>query len=254
MTELKKRGRLPFTEPPGHPDANRNFHTCATEWVWQNYFHGLGYLMHSYARVEADLNVTINGLVKENLREKWSSNQMTEEERRARIAETEKKDAIMQALLGASRPATAMQTLRRLLRVMQTAPETLKRVEEILTHFSAIGSLRDRLAHIAPLHDQSNKDQWFYISNQFLVNENSKVSTYRFQSEMLVRAAWDLANIPDYLYEVLHPIDYSDQLIAPCGPRPSQWEVNGGWSCKPSELTPPQATPKQTKAKKGPKS
>lgn len=240
MDEPKYVGRLPFSEPPGHPDANRDWHSVATEWVWENYFHGLGYLMHSYSRVEANLNLTISTFVKEKLRVAWSNSPDPE----LRIVEAKRsieRDELIQAILGAQRPAQAKETLKRLLRVTKAEPHVRTRVDEILSHFSTIGKFRDMLAHNAPDHDQTNKKQIFILRNTYLVNEKSKEMEFKFPSELLVRAAWDLANMPDFLSEVLWIIDYDDPLINPGGGRPpSYWELHGGWKCKASELTPPQ--------------
>jgi hypothetical protein len=235
MSEHPYRGSLPFSEPPGHPDANRNWHSVGTEWVWQNYYHGLGYLMHSYSQVEATLNMTINGFVKAYFREPLTNN-ITSNEMQAYAMRSKKRDELLQAIVGTQRPAQAKETLKRILRVTGAETHVSERVDGILSHFSAIGAFRDLLAHNAPEHDKTNKSQIFIIRNTFTVNERKREVVFPFPAELLVRAAFDLAHMPDFLWEILNPSDEVD----PAGAKyPTLWDRYGGWKCRPSELTPP---------------
>lgn len=223
-------GRLPFSSPASDPDDSRDFRTHEPEWIWENYFFALGYLMHSYTRVEESLTIITASILDRKLNSFDASNP----DHQGQDQKSNERSSLIKSVIGSQRADPALQGLRRLLRLLKASPSIVSDVERVLSHFSDIQFVRNQLAHGSPRHDMTNKDCWFVLENYLTAREPKDQKVLRFRSEMLVRMAWDLSRMTDLLYEATNrlfgPPTEIEKLVG------TEWDRGGPWTYKPSEL------------------
>lgn len=236
------------------PDADRDFRTYIPDWLWAEYFSALGRLMHSFARVEDNLNLTLALMAEELVfppkyymppiaeSERLTAQAMLKGQREASLSIQRR--AVLQAIVAGQRVAPLRDTIKRLLRVIGAEDSMRIEVDRILAHLSEIQFMRDRLAHNAAVPDMRNKEGWFGTSNQHTVRENEQWEIIYFKPAMLSDMARDLDVMPDLLYDCLHPEEHKllmadphyNKLMSSSEMQTFLADRNGPWHYKPSQL------------------
>jgi hypothetical protein len=209
-------------------DADRNFRTYIPNWLWEKYFKALGYFMHSFARAEADLQLSVRnyaeGIMLDNV-----SRFNADESRKTR----EKRSSVLQAIMARNGLETAKDTLLLIMKINEEHASTTDEVKRVFLQFKLIQNFRNKIAHNYAIPDMTDKDEWFYLNDSFLVKEISNSKTLYFQPETLTNMAIDLSNMPDYLYQALT----THTTSTPYGFEiPKFKDMNGPWRFHPKSI------------------
>jgi hypothetical protein len=96
-------------------------------------------------------------------------------------------------------------TIKRTLRASGASHGMRSEAGRVLNQLGEIHYIRDRLAHNAAYHDESNSQGWFYTNNNITIRENEQADVIRFKLEVLANMTADLERIPDLLERALFP-------------------------------------------------
>ncbi|MYM23723.1 hypothetical protein GTP46_13805 [Duganella sp. FT135W] len=218
-------------EPMEHefdPDASIPFRTYIPQQIWDEYYFALGKFMHCYGRAEGSLSATIRVFVGDRVTPRHPDGYF-----------------VVDAVLSSFRLSAAQDTIKRLLRVTKARSEVQEAAQQILSKFSEIQFLRDKIAHYGATPDMRNKDRWFSTGTT-MVNEYDKMELIYFKPQMLLDMADDLHLIPDLLNYVIS-YDPADTLT-PDSPRAMVMVGDFGfWKSNSNELK--REGPKHYKAK-----
>jgi hypothetical protein len=200
------------------PEEVDELHKVPPE-CWDAYYYVLGKFMHEFARTETSINAIILCFVNNNMKSRSAENL-----------------EILQALIGEMRMAPLIQTLKRLLRVVEFPEERQKKVSRILDHLSEIQFMRDRLAHhgATAIIEMGDKDGWFQTTNSSAVRGRDKSEHISFRIETIREMTSDLEAIPARIGRIVNERMYKDY---PTSEEHKRLQVAPlTWRYKPSQL------------------
>src|SRR3954454_6243176 len=145
----------------------------------ERYYGVLGRFIHYFSNAERAVNQAIEDILQDVFSPTFVRG-LYPEPNAAR-------DRVLRAITGSLRLASARDTLKRLLRVLQAPQNVTDEIDAVLNQLGEIHYLRDRIAHDG-VGWRRDKQDWFTTSNYYGSREHDRVETISFKIEALFAA------------------------------------------------------------------
>jgi hypothetical protein len=190
--------------PKKYPDPNpdMDFLTIPPEELENDFYYGVGRLVHNCGRAEAGLSDGLKLYIYEHVLPSMVLRQHPINSEISKISLINRE--IIQSFISNMAVSNLKETYRKILKITKAPSFKIDELNRVFNHMSIISSIRNMICHNGGYADLGNKEGWYVISNSSTIDFAEKSHKLYLQPHMLLEMADDMWRIPDFIHYILH--------------------------------------------------